>query len=76
VLIKKRIKTEILSELDLFGKYIKCCIVEGMIEDIKSKRLDSAKLNEISIILRAMGMQNEYRELIGDISGNNNRMSD
>ncbi len=70
MLTKKQTKAEAFSELDLFGQYIKCCILEDIIEDIKKTRLNSAKLNEIAIILQAMGMKNEYKQLIGEFSGN------
>ncbi len=56
-------KTEIYSELDLFAKYIKSIILEGMIEEIKKDGLSLTKVNEIFIMLEGMGMKSEKIEL-------------
>lgn len=56
-------KTEIYSELDLFAKYIKSIILEGMIEEIKKDGLSPTKVNEIFIMLEGMGMKSEKIEL-------------
>lgn len=55
------------SEFNLFGQYIKCCIIEDMIQDIKDTKLNKTKVYEILATLQEVGMQNEYKQLIYEI---------
>jgi len=53
---EKWTKEKAMPEIETLGQYIKCCVVESMIDDLRNNSLNKEKAIEIAAMMEAMGL--------------------
>ncbi len=54
---EKWTKEKVMPEIKMLGQYIKCCIVESMIDDLRSNSLSKEKVMKVAATMEAMGLK-------------------